>query len=101
MVATNSRGVMWRSEDGSEGSFRNNEQKEFAQVGKPEYDGKDLVAAVENIKPSFIIGAVGVDPGCFNQKLIEKMVEVSKPTRPAVFALSNPKTQAECTSRQA
>jgi len=101
LFATNSRGVMWKSEDGSEGSFRNNEQKEFAQIGKPTYDGKDLVAAVENIKPTFVIGAVGVDPGCFTKKLTEAMVEVNKPTRPGIFALSNPKTQAEITSKDA
>eukprot|EP00444_Apocalathium_aciculiferum_P026233 CAMPEP_0183446884 /NCGR_PEP_ID=MMETSP0370-20130417/100199_1 /TAXON_ID=268820 /ORGANISM="Peridinium aciculiferum, Strain PAER-2" /LENGTH=46 /DNA_ID= /DNA_START= /DNA_END= /DNA_ORIENTATION= len=29
---TNSRGVIWRSKDGKEGSYRNGEQKEFAQV---------------------------------------------------------------------
>merc|ERR1719207_138322 len=101
LFATNSRGVMWKTEDGSEGSFRNNEQKEFAQIGKPTYDGKDLVAAVENIKPTFVIGAVGVDPGCFTKKLTEAMVEVNKPTRPGIFALSNPKTQAEITSKDA
>jgi len=101
LFATNSRGVMWKSADGSETSCRNNEQKEFAQIGKPEYNSKDLVEAVENIKPTFIIGAVGVDPGCFTKKVTEKMVEVNKPTRPGIFALSNPKTQAEITSKDA
>merc|ERR1719215_1943972 len=35
IFVTNSRGVIWKSADGSDGSFRNEEQKEFAVVGKP------------------------------------------------------------------
>jgi len=101
LIATNSRGVIWQEADGSSGSYRNNEQKEFAQIGKPQYDGKNLCEAIDNIKPSFIIGAVGVDPGCFKKELVEKMVEINKPARPGVFALSNPKTQAEVTSKDA
>ena len=30
MACTNSKGLMWKSADGSEGSFRNNEQKAAA-----------------------------------------------------------------------
>merc|ERR1711937_829216 len=101
LFATNSRGVIWQEADGSSGSYRNNEQKEFAQIGKPQFDGKNLCEAVGNIQPSFIVGAVGVDPGCFTKALTEKMVEVNKPSRPGVFALSNPKTQAEVTSKDA
>jgi len=101
LFATNSRGVIWQEADGSSGSYRNNEQKEFAQIGKPQFDGKNLCEAVGNIRPSFIVGAVGVDPGCFTKALVEKMVEVNKPSRPGVFALSNPKTQAEVTSKDA
>merc|ERR1711937_112498 len=43
------------------------EQKEFAQEGKPDFDGKNLVKVIED-------------------------------ARPGIFALSNPKTQAEITS---
>merc|ERR1719161_2922371 len=55
LFVTNSRGIIWKSEDGKEGSFRNDEQKEFAQVGKPSFDGKNLVEAVKNLKPTSII----------------------------------------------
>jgi malate dehydrogenase (oxaloacetate-decarboxylating)(NADP+) len=100
---TNSKGIIWQSADGTEGTFRNNEQKAVAQVGKPEYDSKDLVAIIQHFKPDVLIGAVGVAPGCFTQAVIEAMVAVqqAKPTgggRPIVFALSNPTKQAEITA---
>merc|ERR1719240_1052385 len=50
LFVTNSRGVIWRNEEGTDGSYRNNEQKEFAQVGKPTYDSKSLASVVENTK---------------------------------------------------
>lgn len=98
LFVTNSRGVIWKSADGSEGNFRNDEQKEFAKVGKPTFDGKNLIASIENLKPTFLIGAVGRDPGCFNKQMVEAMVKVNGSFRPGIFALSNPKTQAEITS---
>jgi len=104
---TNSRGLLWRSEDGSDGSFRNDEQKMFAVVGKPSWPSADLIEIISNVKPTILVGAVGVSPGCFNQAVIEKMVEVNPGStdkgsiRPTVFALSNPKTQAEVTSENA
>jgi len=67
-------------------------------VGKPDFDGKDLVELIKRIRPMSIIGAVGRCPGCFNQRVVEAMVEVNGDIRPGVFALSNPKTQAEVTS---
>lgn len=107
VVCTNSKGVIWQSQDGKEGTFRNDEQKAVAQVGKPSYKSDDLVAIVENVKPDVIIGAVGRDPGCFTKQVIEAMCKVQddKPAaerrRPIVFALSNPKTQAEITAKDA
>ena len=54
------------------------------------------------MKPDCIIGAVGRAPNCFNKAVIEEMCKVqeakAKPSRPLVFALSNPKSQAECTA---
>jgi len=101
LAVTNSRGVIWKSEDGSEGSFRNDEQKEFARVGKPSYDSEDLVTVIVNTKATCVIGAVGCDPGCFDRKVVEAVVDVSKPKRPIIFALSNPKTKAEISSTDA
>ena len=45
VACTNSKGLMWKSADGSEGSYRNNEQKEVAVVGKPEVS-TDLKARI-------------------------------------------------------
>jgi len=110
VVCTNSRGLIWRSEDGAEGSFKNNEQKAVAVVGKPPV-GKDLVEIIEYFKPDVLIGAVGVSPGCFTEAVVKAMVAVqdakkgadaadaaAAARRPIIFALSNPKTQAEITA---
>mmetsp|Transcript_25454 Transcript_25454/g.64711 ORF Transcript_25454/g.64711 Transcript_25454/m.64711 type:complete len:523 (+) Transcript_25454:409-1977(+) len=98
---TNSRGIIWKTEDGSDGSFRNDEQKAFAQVGKPSFDSTDLVACVQQIKPTCLIGAVGRAPGCFTKAVIGALLDANADARPVVFALSNPKTQAEITARDA
>jgi len=104
VVVTNSRGVIWRSEDGKEGSGKNDEQRALAQVGRPSYP-QDLVSIVQHVKPDILIGAVGVVPNCFSREVVEAMLAVqdAKPEeerlRPIVFALSNPKTQAEITAK--
>eukprot|EP00931_Biecheleriopsis_adriatica_P063264 TRINITY_DN38273_c0_g1_i1.p1 TRINITY_DN38273_c0_g1~~TRINITY_DN38273_c0_g1_i1.p1 ORF type:complete len:646 (+),score=140.72 TRINITY_DN38273_c0_g1_i1:96-2033(+) len=100
IVVTNSRGIIWRSEDGTSGNFRNDEQKAFGQIGEPSFNSKDLVTLVENVKPSCVIGAVGVSPNCFHKEMIEALVRIND-KRPVVFALSNPKTQAEITAPDA
>lgn len=98
IFVTNSRGLIWRTADGS-GSFRNEEQKQFAQVGEPDFDSKDLVTLVEQVKPTCVVGAVGVAPNCFTKPMIEALMKVAE--RPVVFALSNPKSQAEVTAKDA
>lgn len=98
IFVTNSRGLIWRTADGS-GSFRNEEQKQFAQVGEPDFDSKDLVTLVEQVKPTCVVGAVGVAPNCFTKPMIEALMKVTE--RPVVFALSNPKSQAEVTAKDA
>lgn len=98
LFVTNSRGMIWVSEDGSEGSHRNNEQKEFAHVGKPTFESKSLASIIENTSTTCLVGAVGVAPGCFDKSVLEAVTKVNGDKRPIVFALSNPKTQAECTA---
>jgi malate dehydrogenase (oxaloacetate-decarboxylating)(NADP+) len=58
----------------------------------------DFVAAINQIKPHILIGATGF-PGTFTQEAVELMAEINK--RPALFALSNPTSRAECTAEQA
>jgi len=101
ITCLNSKGVIWKSADGKEGSFRNDEQKEFAKVGKPSYDSKDLCEVIRRTKPSVLVGAVGVDPGCFSEAVLTTLLEVNKASKPVVFALSNPRTQAEVTAENA
>jgi malate dehydrogenase (oxaloacetate-decarboxylating)(NADP+) len=95
---TNSRGLIWKSEDGSSGTFRNDEQKEFAVSPEPAFGHKDLLDVVANVKPTCLVGAVGVAPDCFTKEIVDKMLEVNGDERPVIFALSNPKSQAEITS---
>jgi len=99
IFVTNSRGLIWRSEDGTAGSFRNEEQKAFAQVGEPGFDSKDLVKLVQNLKPTCVVGAVGVAPNCFTKPMVEALLTIAD--RPVIFALSNPKSQAEITAENA
>lgn len=70
-------------------------QKPYAHQHPPT---RDFVAAIENIKPTTIIG-VSTIGGAFNQKVIESMSRINQ--RPVIFALSNPTEKAECTPEQA
>jgi len=70
-------------------------------VGKPDFNSGDLLTLIETLKPTCLIGAVGRDPGCFNKDIVDAMVRVNAPHRPVIFALSNPKTQAEITAHDA
>jgi len=104
VIVTNSKGVIWKSADGSQGSGKNDEQKALAQTGQPSYP-QDLVSIIKHTKPDAMIGAVGVAPNCFTKEVVEAMLEVqdAKPPgqrlRPVMFALSNPKSQAEITAK--
>jgi len=103
VVVTNSRGVIWKSADGSKGTFRNDEQKAVALTGEPSgYDSTNLVSIVKYHKPDILIGAVGKAPGCFTEEVVKAMVDVqaakATPGRPVIFALSNPMSQAEITA---
>jgi malate dehydrogenase (oxaloacetate-decarboxylating)(NADP+) len=57
-----------------------------------------LVGAIDAIKPHVLIGATGAS-GTFTQSVVEHMSRIN--IRPAIFALSNPTSQAECTAEQA
>ena len=63
-----------------------------------DYPQLGFVEAIEAIKPHILIGATGA-PGTFTQEVIEAMSKNND--RPAIFALSNPTSRAECTAEQA
>lgn len=104
IVVTNSKGVIWKSESGNEGNFKNFEQKDVASIGQPSgYDHTSLLGILKHHKPDILIGAVGQAPNCFNKEVVETMVQIQKEKpggggRPIIFALSNPMSQAEITA---
>jgi malate dehydrogenase (oxaloacetate-decarboxylating)(NADP+) len=58
----------------------------------------DLLAAVEAIGPTMLIGASG-QSGAFTEAVLASMARLNE--RPVVLALSNPTSKAECTAEQA
>ncbi len=63
-----------------------------------DHEQADFVAAILALKPDVLIGATGA-PGTFTEEVVRAMAEINE--RPAIFALSNPTTSAECTAEQA
>ena len=57
-----------------------------------------FVEAIAAVRPHVLVGATGA-PGTFTQTVIEHMSAIND--RPAIFALSNPTSKAECTAEQA
>ncbi len=58
----------------------------------------DLLGAVDEARPTFLIGVSG-QHGAFTQEVVRRMAELNE--RPAIFALSNPTSKAECTAARA
>ena len=63
-----------------------------------DHEPLDFIGAIDKIKPHVLIGATGA-PGTFSKEVIEAMTALNE--RPAIFALSNPTSSAECTAEQA
>ncbi len=63
-----------------------------------DHPAADFISAIKQIKPHMLIGATGF-PGTFTQEAVKLMAEINE--RPALFALSNPTSRAECTAEQA
>lgn len=59
---------------------------------------RDLLAAVEAIKPTAILGVSG-QPHTFTPDVLKAISRMNE--RPIVFALSNPTSKAECTAEEA
>lgn len=62
-------------------------------------DGATLLEVVQKVKPDVLLGLSGVG-GLFTQQVLEAMKESGCP-RPAIFPLSNPTANAECTAKEA
>lgn len=59
---------------------------------------KELLSAVQTIRPTAIIG-VSTVPKAFNRELVEAMAHLN--ARPIIFPLSNPTSRSECTAEEA
>lgn len=62
------------------------------------HEPMDFAGAISAIKPHALIGATGA-PGTFTEQIVGLMADINP--RPAIFALSNPTSRAECTAQQA
>jgi len=63
-----------------------------------DHEPLSFLEAIDAIKPHVLIGATGA-PGTFTREVVERMSAINE--RPAIFALSNPTSKAECTAEQA
>jgi malate dehydrogenase (oxaloacetate-decarboxylating)(NADP+) len=70
-------------------------QKPYAHAHAP---SRDLVASIESIKPTMLIGVSTVGK-TFTRPVVEAMSRLND--RPIIFALSNPTEHAECTPEEA
>jgi malate dehydrogenase (oxaloacetate-decarboxylating)(NADP+) len=71
------------------------EQNRYAHAHAPT---RDLLAAIDSIQPSVLIGASTVGKA-FTPAVIQAMSRLN--ARPVIFALSNPTARAECTAEEA
>lgn len=65
---------------------------------KPVEPTTDLATSVKRLKPSILVGATGKG-GLFTEEVLKSMAKNHE--RPAIFALSNPTANSECTAEQA
>ncbi|KAL5167001.1 NAD-dependent malic enzyme isoform, mitochondrial [Glycine soja] len=62
-------------------------------------EGASIIEVVKKVKPHVLLGLSGVG-GVFNTEVLKAMRE-SVSTKPAIFAMSNPTMNAECTAIEA
>ncbi|KAL4361902.1 hypothetical protein GQ457_04G031830 [Hibiscus cannabinus] len=72
--------------------------KDPGQMGELR-DGDSLREVVKKVKPDVLLGLSGVG-GLFDEEVLKAMRE-SGSSRPAIFAMSNPTMNAECTAAEA
>ncbi|KAJ1861234.1 hypothetical protein LPJ73_001079, partial [Coemansia sp. RSA 2703] len=73
---------------------------EFARRDNNGVQCKNLEEAIEYVKPTALIGLSTIHKA-FSEKILQRMNEINKNSRPIIFPLSNPETKAECTFEEA
>ncbi|CAH9097026.1 unnamed protein product [Cuscuta europaea] len=73
------------------------EQHEIEGLGL--YEGAGLLEVVKKVKPHVLLGLSAVG-GLFSEEVLKAMRD-SDSTKPAIFAMSNPTNNAECTAADA
>ncbi|KAJ1642273.1 hypothetical protein LPJ64_005870 [Coemansia asiatica] len=61
---------------------------------------KTLEDTVEYVKPTALIGLSTIHKA-FDEKILKRMNEINRDSRPIIFPLSNPETKAECSFEEA
>ncbi len=79
-------------------SSRRDLQEHKRAYAHPHAPVSDLLTALKELQPTSLIG-VSAQKGQFTQEVVGEMARINK--RPAIFALSNPTDNAECTAAQA
>jgi len=74
------------------------ELKDMVASGKEALDGKPLAQVIDAVKPTLLIGCTGKG-GLFDEEVVTKMAAGCE--RPAIFSLSNPTANSECTAEEA
>lgn len=72
--------------------------KQQVAAGKEGLNGSKLPQLIDAVKPTMIIGCTGKG-GLFTEEIVTKLAEHCE--RPAIFALSNPTANSECTAEEA
>nr|XP_043621791.1 NAD-dependent malic enzyme 59 kDa isoform, mitochondrial-like [Erigeron canadensis] len=62
-------------------------------------EGSNILEVVKKVKPHVLLGLSGVG-GIFNEQVLNAMKDSESP-KPAIFAMSNPTNNAECTATDA
>ncbi|KAI8318239.1 hypothetical protein GQ54DRAFT_336388 [Martensiomyces pterosporus] len=72
----------------------------FARHDNSEAQCRTLEETLEYVKPTALIGLSTVYR-MFSERILKRMNEINKVSRPIIFPLSNPETKAECTFEEA
>ncbi|XP_020804927.1 NADP-dependent malic enzyme [Drosophila serrata] len=92
------KNIYMQDQNGLLTSDRTDASEQTKRFLKPMEAISDLLTTIEKVKPSILMGATG-NGGIFTEEVLKAMAKNHE--LPAVFALSNPTANSECTAEQA